>query len=113
MGIIRRSEYVKILEEAVSYIGYAVSQAKTGRYSVETRQFLYAESLMRMNHSPIGPVYPNRIQGRNRYRDTIIPGLCLWGRWRNFLFCSRHTRGKRRAVSDGRYELCLYQILKI
>ena len=80
------------MEEAVSYIGYAVSQAKTGRYSVETRQLLYAESLMRMNHSPIGPVYPNRIQGWNRYRDTIIPGLCLWGRWRNFLFYSRHTK---------------------
>ena len=59
------------MEEAVSYIGYAVSQAKTGRYSVETRQLLYAESLMRMNHTSIGPVYPNRIQGRNRYRDHL------------------------------------------
>ena len=100
MGVIRRSEYVKTLEEAVSYIEYAVSQAKTGRYgqicycdqemleklerrkkiirilkeqlanhsvemyyqpiySVRTRQFLYAESLMRMNHTSIGPVYPN------------------------------------------------------
>mgnify|MGYP001526668122 FL=1 len=45
MGVIRRSEYVKTLEEAVSYIEYAVSQAKTGRYSVETRQFLYAEQI--------------------------------------------------------------------
>lgn len=43
-----RDRSVKILEEAVSYIGYAVSQAKTGRYSVETRQLLYAESLMRI-----------------------------------------------------------------
>ena len=91
---------MKTLEEAVSYIEYAVSQAKTGRYgqicycdqemleklerrkkiirilkeqlanhsvemyyqpiySVRTRQFLYAESLMRMNHTSIGPVYPN------------------------------------------------------
>ena len=31
MGIIRRSEYVKTLEEAVSYIEYAVSQGYNGR----------------------------------------------------------------------------------
>lgn len=100
MGMIRRSEYVKTLEAAVSAIEYAVSQAKTGQYgqvcycdqemlkkierrkkiiqilkeqlanqsvemyyqpiySVEKKEFRYAESLMRMNHTPIGPVYPS------------------------------------------------------
>lgn len=100
IGIIRRSEYVRTLEEAVSAIEYAVYQAKTGRYgqilycdqemlgklerrkqivevlkeqlaeksvemyyqpiySVDSGQFEYAESLMRMNHTPIGPVYPS------------------------------------------------------
>lgn len=100
IGMIRRSEYVKTLEEAVSAIEYAVYQAKTGRYgqvlycdqemlaklerrkqiieilkkqladrdiemyyqpiySVDTGDFRYAESLMRMNSTPIGPVYPS------------------------------------------------------
>lgn len=100
IGIIRRSEYVRTLEEAVSAIEYAVFQAKTGRYgqvlycdremlgklerrkqiievlkaqlaekdvemyyqpiySVDTGEFRYAESLMRMNHTPIGPIYPS------------------------------------------------------
>ena len=28
-------------------------------YVVKTEEFLFAESLMRMNHTPIGPVYPS------------------------------------------------------
>lgn len=45
MGVIRRSEYVKTLEEAVSYIEYAVSQAKTGRYG----QICYCDQEMLEN----------------------------------------------------------------
>ena len=53
----RRKKIIRILKEELA--NHSVEMYYQPIYSVRTRQFLYAESLMRMNHTSIGPVYPN------------------------------------------------------
>lgn len=53
----RREQLVQILKEKVADKSFEMYYQPI--YSVETGTFNYAESLMRMNDTPIGPVYPS------------------------------------------------------
>lgn len=53
----RRKKIVQILKDKLAE--QDVEMYYQPIYSVETGEFRYAESLMRMNHTPIGPVYPS------------------------------------------------------
>lgn len=53
----RRQQIVEILKEKLADESFEMYYQPI--YSVQTGQFLYAESLMRIPESPIGPIYPS------------------------------------------------------
>lgn len=53
----RRREIVRILKEKLADQSFEMYYQPI--YSVEDKDFRYAESLMRINESPIGPIYPS------------------------------------------------------
>ena len=53
----RRKQIIQVLKEQLSE--KKVELYYQPIYSVDTGDFRFAESLMRMNHTPIGPVYPS------------------------------------------------------
>ena len=55
--LVRRRRIIQILKEKLADESFEMFYQPI--YEVKTGKFLYAESLMRMNDTPIGPVYPS------------------------------------------------------
>lgn len=53
----RRQQIIQILKDKMEDKSFEMFYQPI--YSVDTGTFLYLESLMRINHSPIGPIYPS------------------------------------------------------
>ena len=53
----RRRKIIQILKDQLASESFEMYYQPI--YVVKTEEFLFAESLMRMNHTPIGPVYPS------------------------------------------------------